>query len=423
MLAPDLAHIQHIRIGTKAVAYWPQRFVTDKDADDLLRLFETVVRSGRNLALMGHYNHPAELRHPIAQQALRRIIATGATVRIQAPLIRHINENPADWAELWTTGVRLGAVPYYMFVERDTGPSDYFKLPLARAYDIFQQAYRTVSGLARTVRGPSMSAFPGRCWSTALSIWPAKGLRPAVPAGTKSGLGAPPVLRPVRSAGNLAGRIAAGVREKRFSSSRTASPVADDSHCAGRRVALGQARAQRPGGDRMSGPTADALYEVYALRYATHAERRSAANYLGEDPHDNAPMPLDFYVWVIRNPARTLLVDTGFSADMAVRRGRRYLASPVDLLKQIGIAAESVEDIVVTHMHYDHAGNIAAFPKARLHLQEKEMAYCTGRCMCHAAMRSPSRLGTWPRPSSGCMPASWCSTTAMPRSRPASACT
>ena len=159
LLAPDLAHIQHIRIGTKAVAYWPQRFVTDKDADDLLRLFETVVRSGRNLALMGHYNHPAELRHPIAQQALRRIIATGATVRIQAPLIRHINENPADWAELWTTGVRLGAVPYYMFVERDTGPSDYFKLPLARAYDIFQQAYRTVSGLARTVRGPSMSAF------------------------------------------------------------------------------------------------------------------------------------------------------------------------------------------------------------------------------------------------------------------------
>ena len=132
LLAPDLAHIQHIRIGTKAVAYWPQRFVTDKDADDLLRLFETVVRSGRNLALMGHYNHPAELRHPIAQQALRRIIATGATVRIQAPLIRHINENPADWAELWTTGVRLGAVPYYMFVERDTGPSDYFAAVGAR---------------------------------------------------------------------------------------------------------------------------------------------------------------------------------------------------------------------------------------------------------------------------------------------------
>ena len=159
------------------------------------------------------------------------------------------------------------------------------------------------------------------------------------------------------------------------------------------------------------------------MRYATHAERRSAANYLGEDPHDNAPMPLDFYVWVIRNPARTLLVDTGFSADMAVRRGRRYLASPVDLLKQIGIAAESVEDIVVTHMHYDHAGNIAAFPKARLHLQERKWRIARVAACATRRCAAPSRLGTWPRPSSGCMPASWCSTTAMPRSRPASACT
>ncbi|MFM0736489.1 lysine 2,3-aminomutase [Paraburkholderia xenovorans] len=162
LLVPELAHVQNIRIGTKSVAYWPQRFVSDKDSDDLLRLFEKVVKSGRNLALMGHYNHPREIQHPIAQQAVRRIIATGATLRIQAPLIRHINEDPAGWADLWTTGVKLGAIPYYMFVERDTGPSDYFKLPLARAYEIFQAAYRTVSGLARTVRGPSMSAFPGK---------------------------------------------------------------------------------------------------------------------------------------------------------------------------------------------------------------------------------------------------------------------
>ncbi|WDD91611.1 lysine 2,3-aminomutase [Burkholderia sp. FERM BP-3421] len=162
LLAPELAHVQNIRIGTKSVAYWPQRFVSDRDADDLLRVFENVVRSGRNLALMGHYNHPREIQHPIAQQAIRRIIATGATLRIQAPVIRHINEDPAAWADLWTTGVRLGAIPYYMFVERDTGPSDYFKLPLARAYEIFQAAYQSVSGLARTVRGPSMSAFPGK---------------------------------------------------------------------------------------------------------------------------------------------------------------------------------------------------------------------------------------------------------------------
>ncbi|WP_414449105.1 KamA family radical SAM protein [Burkholderia sp. 22PA0099] len=162
LLTPEFAHVQNIRIGTKSVAYWPHRFVTDKDSDDLLRVFEKVVASGRNLALMGHYNHPREIQHPIAEQAVRRIIGTGASLRIQAPLIRHINEDPANWADLWTTGVRLGAIPYYMFVERDTGPSDYFKLPLARAYEIFQAAYSRVSGLARTVRGPSMSAFPGK---------------------------------------------------------------------------------------------------------------------------------------------------------------------------------------------------------------------------------------------------------------------
>jgi KamA family protein len=162
LLVPELSHIQNIRIGTKSVAYWPHRFVSDRDADGVLRLFEKVVASGRNLALMGHYNHPAELRPAIAQQAVRRIVSTGATLRMQAPLIRHINEDPAGWAELWTTGVRLGAVPYYMFVERDTGPSHYFELPLAKAYQVFQEAYKQVSGLARTVRGPSMSAHPGK---------------------------------------------------------------------------------------------------------------------------------------------------------------------------------------------------------------------------------------------------------------------
>jgi KamA family protein len=162
LLGPNLAHLQNIRIGTKSVAYWPQRYVSDKDSDDLLRLFEKVVRSGKNLAIMGHYNHAVELRSEVAQQAVRRIVGTGATLRMQGPLIRHINEDPKSWAELWTTGVRLGAIPYYMFVERDTGPSEYFALPLARAHEIFQSAYSMVSGLSRTVRGPSMSAFPGK---------------------------------------------------------------------------------------------------------------------------------------------------------------------------------------------------------------------------------------------------------------------
>jgi hypothetical protein len=83
-------------------------------------------------------------------------------VRCQAPLIRHVNDNADDWRQMWELETRLGAVPYYMFVERDTGPKHYFEVPLARAYEIFYQAYRKVTGLARTVRGPSMSATPGK---------------------------------------------------------------------------------------------------------------------------------------------------------------------------------------------------------------------------------------------------------------------
>lgn len=154
--------LRTIRFGTKATAYWPQRFVTDKDADDLMKLFEEIVASGRHLALMSHNSHPVELQTPIARRAFRRIVDTGAVIRCQAPLIRHVNDDAQVWADMWKEEVSLGAVPYYMFVERDTGPRNYFEVPLARALQIFQRAYQNVSGLARTVRGPSMSATPGK---------------------------------------------------------------------------------------------------------------------------------------------------------------------------------------------------------------------------------------------------------------------
>ncbi|WP_106582715.1 KamA family radical SAM protein [Murinocardiopsis flavida] len=154
--------LESIRIGTKSLAYWPQRFTTDPDADDTLRLFERVVDAGKNLAFMAHFSHPNEMAPPLVQDAVRRIRGTGAVIRTQAPLIRTINDDPGTWESMWRTHVRHGMVPYYMFVERDTGPQDYFAVPLARAYEIFQGAYRNVSGLARTVRGPSMSATPGK---------------------------------------------------------------------------------------------------------------------------------------------------------------------------------------------------------------------------------------------------------------------
>ncbi len=162
LLDPALASVRTIRLGTKSPAYWPYRYVTDKDADDLLQLFEEVRDAGKHLAIMAHYSHPRELSTPVAQLALRRMQAAGATVRCQAPLIRHVNDDGDLWAEMWRTQVNHGAVPYYMFVERDTGPKHYFEVPLARGLKIFQRAVRQVSGLARTVRGPSMSATPGK---------------------------------------------------------------------------------------------------------------------------------------------------------------------------------------------------------------------------------------------------------------------
>lgn len=162
LLDPSIEHLASIRIGTKSMAYWPHRFLTDPDAEDLLRLFEQVVASGRSLAFMAHYSHPRELSTPVARAALRRILATGAVVRCQAPIVAHVNDDAQTWADLWRMQVQLGAIPYYMFVARDTGARRYFEVPLARAFDVYRDAFSRVSGLARTVRGPSMSATPGK---------------------------------------------------------------------------------------------------------------------------------------------------------------------------------------------------------------------------------------------------------------------
>jgi KamA family protein len=162
LLDPALDQLESIRIGTKSLAYWPRRFVSDPDASGTLRLFEEVCATGRTLALMAHFSHPRELEPPLVAEAVRRIRDTGAVIRTQAPLIRGINDTPAIWSAMWRTQARMGMIPYYMFVERDTGPQDYFAVPLARGHEIFRDAYQSVSGLCRTVRGPSMSATPGK---------------------------------------------------------------------------------------------------------------------------------------------------------------------------------------------------------------------------------------------------------------------
>ena len=161
-LEPEFDHIKNIRIGTKSVAYWPYKYVTDHDSDDVLRLFEKVVNSGKHLSIMGHYSHWKELSTDVSKEAVQRIRSTGAQIRTQSPLIKHINDNPRVWSRMWEEQVKLGCIPYYFFIERNTGAKDYFAIPLYRAYEIYKEAYENVSGLCRTVRGPSMSALPGK---------------------------------------------------------------------------------------------------------------------------------------------------------------------------------------------------------------------------------------------------------------------
>jgi len=131
------------------------------------------------------------------------------------------------------------------------------------------------------------------------------------------------------------------------------------------------------------------VYEIYALRYATMSPRTPSMNFLAPDPHDSAAQDLDYFVWLIRGGGREILVDTGFNAEEASARARKLTLNPVDALERFGVAASSIRDVIVTHLHYDHAGNLDRFPNARFHLQEREMAYATGRCMCNGLLRHP----------------------------------
>ena len=162
LLDAKLPNLKTIRIGTKAVSYWPYKFLTDSDADETLKNFEKIVKSGTHLAIMAHFNHLAELSTDPIKEAIKRIRNTGAQIRTQSPLLAHINDDANMWAEMWQKQVSLGCIPYYMFVVRDTGAQQYFGVPLVKAEKIFRSAFRKVSGLARTVRGPSMSATPGK---------------------------------------------------------------------------------------------------------------------------------------------------------------------------------------------------------------------------------------------------------------------
>lgn len=138
---------------------------------------------------------------------------------------------------------------------------------------------------------------------------------------------------------------------------------------------------------------ADDEYHIYALTYAKNSTRRvaDAFAFTGHDLHD-APMPIDYNVWIVQNARRRFLVDLGFSAETAKARRRVLVHEPVEALARIGVDPAGVSDIVISHMHVDHAGNIGRYPKATIHLQDEEVAYVTGRCMHEDHLRMPYEL-------------------------------
>jgi len=160
----------------------------------------------------------------------------------------------------------------------------------------------------------------------------------------------------------------------------------------------------------------DDVHEVYAIRYGHH-KRPSSANFIHGDPHDML-QPLDYFVWAIVGPAGTIVVDTGFDEATARKRGREMIRPVRDGLLALGIAPDSIRDVIISHLHYDHCENYDLFPQACYHLQDREMAYATGRCMCHERCARRSRSTTWSPWCARCLMVAPHFTTARTRSCP-----
>lgn len=131
-----------------------------------------------------------------------------------------------------------------------------------------------------------------------------------------------------------------------------------------------------------------AIWEVFALKYAERNTRTRAESFVS-DPHHDSPHAMDYFIWLLRNGDRTILVDTGYDETEADRRERPIIERPAKMLAHMGVSAAQLDTVIVTHLHYDHAGTLGDYPNAVFHLQASEMAYATGPCMCHPHLRMP----------------------------------
>jgi KamA family protein len=164
LIEARIPHLQNIRFGTKSLSYWPFTFIPrfNDEAQELLDILKSITGAGLHLSIMAHFNHPNELKTEVIREAIHNVRQTGAEIRTQSPILNHINNKSEDWAEMWKLQVRLGMVPYYMFVERETGPYNYFSIPIADVYRTYQAAIRETGSFSKTVTGPVMSASKGK---------------------------------------------------------------------------------------------------------------------------------------------------------------------------------------------------------------------------------------------------------------------
>lgn len=150
----DIPTIKVVQLSSKALAWWPYRFTSDKDADNLLRLFDQIVAKNKHLNFLAHFSHARELENEVVKKAIRRIQNTGAVIRCQSPIAEGINDSTEAWVNLWNNQISLGLVPTYMYMESDHNNEANFRIPLAKALNIFQTAQKQTTGLTRTARGP-----------------------------------------------------------------------------------------------------------------------------------------------------------------------------------------------------------------------------------------------------------------------------
>lgn len=147
-------HIQNIRFATKSLTWWPYRFISDTDSDDLLHLLESIHSFGKHATIMAHFSHPRELTTIAVQKAIDRIHQTNTIIRSQSPIVGHINDASHIWQEMLRIQISLGIIPYYAFLESSHALSDFYKITIAKALQLMQDVYKNLSGLVKTVSGP-----------------------------------------------------------------------------------------------------------------------------------------------------------------------------------------------------------------------------------------------------------------------------